>query len=162
MLQARLPEVSYENQSLKTRTGRVVLQRSLYVAAFCIIFGIVVLFNATFIGIMFPLYDADFKILLPGIISLFLSHGVSYYLNFLGNEEYRKMSAREIFIKPFKRVMFPQLLFILAALPFLYIFGEGGPIVVFVLCKILADAKTHMWEHGSFWLTPIQRPGSGM
>jgi Family of unknown function (DUF6498) len=129
--------------------------RLLYITFFCVMFGILIVANATFLHLFFPLYTADLTAILPGIISMFISHGISYNSNFLNKKEYQYMTVRELFARPFKRVFFPHILFFLALLPFSAAFGSGGPVVLFILLRTLIDMKVHFWEHGSIWLMEV-------
>lgn len=113
----------------------------------------VVRFSFKFLGT--PL---DFLITtLIALASYSLSHGVSYVQNFLGKEEYRKVTVREQLQAPLDRLgyMWASILFgSFIAMPF------GSPLValVLIICiKTALDVHAHIKEHNK-----LQAPQSSI
>jgi hypothetical protein len=78
-----------------------------------------------------------------GSASLFVSHGVSFVLNYLGKKEYLKASAGSLMAAPYPRIVLMQFVIILGAL-------IGAPMLIFVPGKILIDAYAHLKEREHF------------
>jgi len=119
---------------------------------FSIGFGILILLNFSFLSTVFPLFENDLRELAPGMFLLFISHGVSYLFNY---QEYLSLTDEELFIKPFKRAMFPHFIFVLFLFPFSLYWGTGGPVVTFAILRTIAELGSHIWDHQSFWLTKV-------
>lgn len=136
---------------------RLVLKRIVFTCTFAVVFGAGLLCIGGFLSIVFPLFESDLKQLMPAIAALFVSHGVSYYLNFLGKAEYQYMSAREIFVKPFQRMMLPYMILAIISYPLLHlILNDVGPVLLFVFFKIVVDLNLHIWEHRTFWMVALK------
>lgn len=131
---------------LRQITG-VTIERLVHIVIFCFIYGVVVAVMGVYLSLIFPLYEADLTRIAPSVVVLFLSHGVSYYVNFLGNREFESQSLIKIFTQPFKRLMFPHLLLVLI----LSLFGTTLPIVMFIIFRTCIDLNMHIWEHEFFW-----------
>ena len=83
------------------------------------------------------------------IIFLFLSHGVSYFTNFLGNKEYEHTTISEQREKSFKRVLVMHLAIISGGF-LLAIFQDQSMalLVALIILKIGFDLHAHLKEHG--------------
>ncbi len=133
------------------------LERFVYIAVFCFTYGMGVASTGVFLNLLIPMYDTDLARIGPALLVLFLSHGVSYFVNFLGNKEFESQSLQEIFIQPFKRLMFPNLFIIFVLFPFLAFFGTVGSVIALAIFRTCIDLKMHIWEHEFFW----QKIGEG-
>ena len=88
------------------------------------------------------------------VVSLVLSHGFSFYWNYVRNGEYRRASLNALMGQPYGRVL---------VLHFTVLFGgwiimaTGAPVlalVLLVLIKTAADARAHKAERSKFAALP--------
>ncbi len=83
------------------------------------------------------------------LIILVISHGISFFTNFLGKREYRGINAKNIFMAPYKRIVVMHIVIIfggwLVTLFKLPIFG----LLLLVCLKTFADMKAHLKEHAT-------------
>jgi hypothetical protein len=120
----------------------------IYILLFLIPFFIVHFggFMAGHLLFIILLFIPDFSLnlvfaIIASSIPLFLSHGYSFFFNFLLNKEYDKLKVDNIMIMPYRRIVVMHLTIILGVAinaPILFLFGA----------KIIADAYSHISEHG--------------
>ena len=91
-------------------------------------------------------------VVIVALATPFVSHGISFYLNFLGKKEYLKTTLEEQQSAPFRRVFVMHITLILAT--FLLLLSKLGsltPILVLLgFLKMAFDANAHTKEHGAF------------
>ncbi|HCC48008.1 MAG TPA: hypothetical protein DEQ38_07845 [Elusimicrobia bacterium] len=80
------------------------------------------------------------------VLALFLSHGASFFLNFVGSGEFRQASAAECMAQPYSRVVVMHLTILLGAFASALFQNTGPVMVIFVGLKIFTDVKAHMAE----------------
>ncbi|MBU0761125.1 MAG: hypothetical protein KJ600_05040 [Nanoarchaeota archaeon] len=76
-------------------------------------------------------------------IGVFVSHLVSYKVNYVGNEEYKKASVGKLFVLPYKRIIPIHVTIILAAL-------VSSPALLLIGLKTLIDVVGHLGERKKF------------
>ena len=117
---------------------------------FLVHFGIFTLVQGIFVFAVFGPADislADTALFLIGAI---LSHAVSFRTNYLGRNEYKRVSPFGLMTAPYRRVLVMQAT-ILAGGFLAQSFGESRwAIAVMVLAKIFLDQYFHRQEHGLF------------
>jgi hypothetical protein len=80
----------------------------------------------------------------PALLALFLSHGYSFFANFLGRREYRARTVKDQMAEPYTRIVFMHLALIFGGGLTLVL---GGPIPVLLLvigAKIWFDLRGHL------------------
>jgi hypothetical protein len=101
-----------------------------------------------------------------GLLSLFVSHGISFVKNYLGNKEYEQKSLTEVMFSPYRRIIimhFSIFVLLLVVAPiFAVIAGVrmvspelgwvlyAGFMTLFVTGKTLVDLASHAAERKSF------------
>jgi cytochrome c oxidase subunit IV len=86
---------------------------------------------------------------LVGVAALFISHGVSFFVNYLGQGEYLRRSAAAQMAAPYGRVVVLHLTIIFGAFAIAFL---GAPILlllVLVVGKTLFDLSLHLREHAA-------------
>jgi hypothetical protein len=86
------------------------------------------------------------SLLLP-LLFLFISHSISFFVNFIGKKEYKKTSTVELFIAPYPRIIIMHLTILFGALIMAITRIPSSIIALFVLLKIYFDVKAHNKEH---------------
>ncbi len=108
------------------------------------------LFMAAHGAFIFALFDRvaiDTAEIVLGIALLTLSHGVSFFVNFVGRREYERVSLSEQMVAPYRRIMVMHLAIILCAF-LVNIVGTGQITLIFlVLLKVVIDVFAHLREH---------------
>ncbi|MBN1162461.1 hypothetical protein JXA34_01815 [Patescibacteria group bacterium] len=82
----------------------------------------------------------------PGIIFLFISHGLSFIFNYIGKKEYRMAGWDNITTNPYKRVAVMHFSLIFGGFAF-FLFQRSTIMLVFmILLKIVLDLNAHIRE----------------
>lgn len=81
-----------------------------------------------------------------GILSLFVGHAVSFFMNYLGAGEYRNARPDQCMQQPYPRVIVMHLTILLGAFVSTVMPAAGPVLVIFVAAKILADVHAHLKE----------------
>ena len=89
----------------------------------------------------------DWGLVQVGALGLALSHGASFWLNYLGRGEYRRTSPAQLMLAPYSRVVVLHLTIILGATVSIALGSPIGALVVLVTIKTLLDVAFHLREH---------------
>jgi hypothetical protein len=128
-------------------------------AVFCVHYGIFMFAHFVFVKRLFgpdewglfPGLDQLIDALRPVASSLavtFLSHGVSYYTNFLRGREYERTTLDDQMHAPYKRMAVLHVTLIAAGWIIASQGGQVGALVVFIVLKTCVDGWAHLREHG--------------
>lgn len=82
-----------------------------------------------------------------GLIILILSHGYSFYFNYLRKQEYQKTSVGKLMFAPYRRVMIQQAVVIFGGMLLGAIPAAHAYFVVLIAAKIIFDLRAHIKEH---------------
>jgi hypothetical protein len=96
----------------------------------------------------FPLGAWGLDPLVLGLVALALavSHGVSFWVNFLGKGEYRSATAQGQMWAPYGRMMVLHLTLLGGAFMLATFGAPAGPVAVMVVVKTVLDLALHLWE----------------
>jgi len=82
----------------------------------------------------------------PALAALFISHGFSFFQNFLGREEYLNRTVKEQMVEPYHRIVFMQVVIILGA-ALTMVFGDTTVVLLLAIAaKIVVDVIAHISE----------------
>ena len=81
------------------------------------------------------------------VVGLFISHGLSYRLNFIGRGEYLRTTAAQQMFAPYGRLVVLHITIIVGAIVIGMTGAPASAIVVLVLLKIALDLGLHLAEH---------------
>jgi hypothetical protein len=98
---------------------------------------------------------ADPVAIVIAVIGLFISHGVSYRLNFIGGEEYKRISPASQMFAPYGRLVVLHITIIFGALAISMTGAPAAAIVILVGLKTAMDLAFHLAEHRGL-ATPVQ------
>ena len=79
--------------------------------------------------------------------ALFLSHGASFFLNYVGKREYLTTSAMRQMFAPYSRVVMLHLTIIFGAFVVAILGAPIGALLVLVVLKTAFDLRLHLREH---------------
>ena len=87
---------------------------------------------------------ALFISLWPALLALFLSHGYSFFANFLGRREYEGRTVKDQMAEPYTRIVFMHLVLIFGG-GLTLILGGPTPVLLLVIgAKIWFDLRAHL------------------
>ena len=87
-----------------------------------------------------------FVALWPALAALFLSHGLSFVVNFMGRREYTTRSIRSQMSEPYRRIVFMHLVLIFGG-GLALILGAPTPVLwLVIVVKIWVDMRAHLKE----------------
>jgi len=81
-------------------------------------------------------------------MSLWVSHGISYYSNFLGNAEYKNVSPEQQMFSPYPRIIIMHFTILFGGTISKSIGAPPFAIALMVVLKIIIDLYSHLAEHG--------------
>lgn len=91
---------------------------------------------------------ALFVPLWPALLAMVVSHGVSFFYNFLGRREYVGRTMNQQTVEPYQRMALLQVSLIFGAWPVL-LMGQPLPgLLLLVALKIVMDLRAHFKERG--------------
>lgn len=82
-----------------------------------------------------------------GLLSLVLSHGVSFGFNFIGNGEYRRASPDTLMFQPYGRVVVLHVTIVVGGIVAQALGEPLWALVLMVALKIVVDLWAHLREH---------------
>ncbi|MGB5512367.1 MAG: DUF6498-containing protein [Woeseiaceae bacterium] len=85
-----------------------------------------------------------FTELWPALAVLFASHALSFFMNFLGRNEYRDRTMENLMSEPYSRIIFMHLVLIIGG-GLTLILGESTPVLLLAIAvKIWIDVRAHL------------------
>lgn len=114
---------------------------------FIIHFGFFTLVHGAIIFGLFYKGNIDVIGILVGVLSLFISHGISYYSNFLRKQEYKKKSRIEQMFQPYSRLIILHLVVIFGGFLIGFLNWDFLAVILLVVIKIVVDVTKHRKEH---------------
>ena len=90
---------------------------------------------------------ADFMQLAPALLAFVISHGVSYFSNFLGRREYLGRTVNQQMGEPYKRIVIMHVTIIFGGFMTLALGSSLPALLLLVMLKLLADTRAHLREH---------------
>jgi hypothetical protein len=94
-----------------------------------------------------PFGAIDWSAVALGAFGLFLSHGASFAINYLGRGEFRRTWAAAQMVAPYGRVMVLHLTIVLGGLAIAFLGAPVLLLVILVVAKTLFDVRLHLREH---------------
>ncbi len=98
-------------------------------------------------GVWQALFDL-FTPLQSAIFSLFFSHGVSFFANFVGRREYLGTKLKQQMAEPYKRIVVMHVTVIAGGFLTLVLRTPEAALLLLILLKTGADLRAHLREHG--------------
>jgi hypothetical protein len=86
------------------------------------------------------------------------SHVVSFFVNYLGGAEYRRLDVRQLMMMPYGRIVVLHLTIIFGGFATMALGEPVWVVVILVLVKMVVDLKMHLKEHRT---ESVQPGGSG-
>ena len=80
-------------------------------------------------------------------MGLAISHGVSFWTNYVGRREYRTLSPAEVMAQPYGRLVIMHLTIIVGAFVSIFLGTPLGSLLVLVALKTALDLLFHLRQH---------------
>jgi hypothetical protein len=110
-------------------------------------YGMFMLGHVLFIFELFGPSDIKPDIVLIGLASLGISHGISFIFNFIKHKEYEKVTIKQQMFAPYRRILVMHLTIFFCGF-LISIFGTHiVALVIMVIIKIVIDILSHVKEH---------------
>ena len=114
---------------------------------FIIQFGVFTTIHGFFIFGFFGPSTVSWIYVIFFLVSLFVSHGFSFFRNFIGSKEYLNTTSESQMFKPYGRVFITHLVIIFGAM-LLNTYGQPiYPLFILIGLKVLIDTLAHILEH---------------
>jgi len=94
-----------------------------------------------------------------GFLSLFLSHGISFVINYVRTGEYKEADLYDLCWQPYKRVLFLHLTIIFGGFILIYLGSPIGGLILLIVLKMAIDALAHLKLHKEKSPTKVSKSG---
>ena len=92
---------------------------------------------------------------LTGTLFLIVSHGISFFTNYITGKEYETKSPEDLFLAPYKRVIVMHLTVIFGSALIVNSNGTAiGPLLTLTVVKTIIDLISHTFEHNKTLVNP--------
>jgi hypothetical protein len=135
---------------------------------FCVHYGMFTLVHGVFVfglfggffssGTGFPDTTAFFREVAAfqlgwAILALFLSHSISFFLNYIGRGEYRKATVTELMMQPYGRVVVLHVTILFGGFAAMALGSSVFVLVLLIGLKTFIDVQAHLREHNRYRTT---------
>jgi len=93
----------------------------------------------------------------PALLALFVSHGVSFYANFLGRREYQTRTLKDQMTEPYKRIIFMHFAIIFGGGLTLTIGSPALVLLLLIALKTFVDIRAHLKERAVATMGPTSK-----
>lgn len=90
---------------------------------------------------------AEFHLLFPALFALFVSHGVSFYVNFLGKREYEGRLIKDQMMEPYRRIIVMHMTIIFGGALTMAFESQLPALFLLIVLKVSVDLYAHHKEH---------------
>ncbi len=98
-------------------------------------------------GGFFGFPEVDVPAFAFAVVGLAISHGVSFWMNYIGRGEYRTLSPADVMTQPYGRLVIMHLTIVLGAFVSIWIGTPVGSLLVLVVGKTVLDVAFHLRQH---------------
>lgn len=92
---------------------------------------------------------ADFLAMAPALLVFFLSHGVSYFVNFIGRKEFLQRSTGSQMQEPYKRILIMHFTILIGGFMVMVLSSPLPALLLLLLLKLTTDLRAHIKEHSN-------------
>ena len=122
---------------------------------FCLHYGTFWVVHGVFVFTLIPVltgsspFDVSLNVplFLGGVVALAISHGTSFWLNYVGRGEYRTISPAEVMTQPYSRLVILHVTIVLGAFVSIQLGTPIGSLLVLVILKTAMDLYFHLRQH---------------
>lgn len=85
----------------------------------------------------------------PAFLGVCLSHGISFFYNFIGKKEFRRSTPEKQMMAPYGRIILMHVTIIFGGWLILALGAPVLALVLLIVLKIVSDARAHHKEHAA-------------
>jgi len=85
--------------------------------------------------------------LMWGVLALFISHGVSFFYNYVGAGEYRQSSLKDVTQEPYGRMVLLHMTIIFGGMLITALGSPVAGLLLLILLKMAMDIRAHLRQH---------------
>jgi hypothetical protein len=137
---------------------------------FCMHYGIFTLVHGIFVVAMFGTGFADSVSmdfgevwqqvinngLIWGTLVLVVSHGISFFQNYIGKNEYRQAALQTLMSQPYGRVVILHVTIIIGGFLSMMLGSPVAALLFLIVLKVAMDITTHLREHRKYREQPAE------
>ncbi len=94
--------------------------------------------------------------------ALFTSHGISFFTNYIGKKEYKKIELGSLMFAPYSRIVLMHLTILFGMFAAVLTGMNIAVVILFVVFKIFVDLRAHRKEHDKISGEPSDDLGFGL
>ena len=117
---------------------------------FVLHYGLFTSVHGVFVYQFFGPFDIPIWSFMSAAASLFVSHGVSFFTNFIGHEEYKKIFADTLMIQPYPRIIIVHLTVLFGGMIMKTYGATVRVLILMIILKTTIDLIAHSIEHRNF------------
>jgi hypothetical protein len=121
--------------------------RAFVIGFFIMHYGIFMAVHRMFLFAFFGPARMSHKEIAIAFLFLLLSHGISYVFNFLGKQEYKRLSLGQLMMQPYARIFVMHFTVLLGGFAIKSLGAPPVALVVMILGKTTIDLCAHLREH---------------
>jgi hypothetical protein len=114
---------------------------------FIVHYSLFMLGHGVFLYALFAPVDIRASTIILAVISLTISHGVSFVTNYIGHKEYEKVTLSQQMVAPYGRIVFMHITIILCGFLISLTGTNQVLLIALIIFKITIDVITHLKEH---------------
>lgn len=137
--------VSKSRFSINKRSPRE-MSRTGVMSFFVVHYGMFTLGHGVFVVALFGIPVENLNWVAVSLLLMFISHGVSYFHNFIGRGEYLRVSYQDLFIQPYSRVVIMHITIIIGGFMVKSLGSPPAALLVMVGLKTVIDIFSHLRE----------------
>jgi hypothetical protein len=84
------------------------------------------------------------------ILALFLSHAVSFFMNYIGKKEYERAGVQELMAQPYSRVVVLHVTILAGGFVVMALGSPAFALLLLILLKTFIDVQAHLREHRKY------------
>jgi hypothetical protein len=146
--------------SINKRSPRE-MSRAGVMSFFLIHYGMFTLGHGVFVVALFGFSIKNLNWVAVSLLLMFISHGVSYFHNFIGREEFERVSYQDLFIQPYSRVVIMHITIIIGGFMVKSLGSPPAALLVMVGLKTVIDIFAHLKERRKSLKTVLNGRPSG-
>ena len=117
---------------------------------FLVHYGFFTFGHGAFVLVIFKKSNPSIGVVFPIFILLFISHGISYWKNFLKGGEYKRVSCQKLFSQPYTRIFIMHITIIAAGFSIQEMGSPLPALALMIILKTGIDVKSHKRERKKF------------
>lgn len=129
------------------------MKRASVISFFLFHYGMFTLIHGIFVVVMFGIPEEAVTWIWLPLLLMFVSHGVSYFTNFIGKGEYLRVSTQDLFLQPYSRVVVMHITIIFGGFLVRALGSPPAALMVMVAVKTGIDIFAHLKERKKHFAT---------